>query len=213
MRYQGEITEWRDEQGFGFITQNGDGQRLFLHIKSFSDRKRRPTFNDSVTYTVAVDSRGRAQAEQVKFTGQSSQRFFNRRESALPLYFAAAFMLLIVALPLLGFLNWKIWIFYAAINIVTWFFYMFDKNAARKARQRTPENSLHLLSLIGGWPGALLAQRMFRHKSSKRSFQEVYWGTVLLHCCAVVWLLTPYGKPTLDFLNSILALTLSIVRQ
>lgn len=205
MRYQGKITEWRDEQGFGFITQNGDGQRLFLHIKSFSGRERRPVLTDIVTYTVAVDHKGRAQAGDVKLAGRHSQPSSSRRETALPLYFAAAFMILIVAMPLLGLLPWKMWIYYAAINIVTWFFYMFDKQAARKSRQRTPENTLHLLALIGGWPGALLAQHMFRHKSSKRSFQQTYWATVVLHCCALTWLLTPYGKPVLHLLNDILA--------
>jgi uncharacterized membrane protein YsdA (DUF1294 family) len=81
---------------------------------------------------------------------------------------------------------------------------MFDKEAARKTgRRRRPEQTLHLLSLLGGWPGALLAQRMFRHKSSKQSFQETYWITVVLHCGALAWLLSPYGKPLLDVLNAI----------
>lgn len=205
MRYQGKITEWRDEQGFGFITQNGDGQRLFLHIKSFSSRRRRPVLNDSVTYTHAVDRKGRMQAEHVEFSGEAvKKRVSARRETARPLYFAAVFSILIVSLSVLGLLHWKIAILYAVLNVVTWFLYMFDKEAARKAGQRRPENTLHLLSLMGGWPGALLAQRMFRHKSSKQSFQEVYWVTVFLHCGLVIWLFTPYGKPVLDWLNHML---------
>lgn len=201
MRYQGRITEWRDEQGFGFITQNGDGQRLFLHIKSFSGRKRRPVLNDSVTYTHAVDRKGRVQAAHVEFAGQSRERVSARRETALPLYFALAFAVLIVGLSVLGFLHWKVTIFYVVLNVITWFLYMFDKEAARKAEQRRPESTLHLLSLIGGWPGALLAQRMFRHKSSKRSFQKTYWATVVLHCAGLILLLTPYGAAVRNLLN------------
>ncbi len=204
MRYQGKITEWRDEQGFGFVTQNGDAQRYFLHIKSFSRRGRRPVLNDVVTYTVGADRKGRANAENVEFADHKRNKIPVKRETTLPLYFALAFVVLIVLLAALGLLGWEILIFYAVVNVVTWFLYMFDKEAARKGgRRRRPEQTLHLLSLLGGWPGALLAQRMFRHKSSKQSFQEIYWATVVFHCGALGWLLSPYGKPLLDVLNVI----------
>jgi uncharacterized membrane protein YsdA (DUF1294 family)/cold shock CspA family protein len=204
MRYQGKITEWRDEQGFGFITQNGDAQRYFLHIKSFSRRGRRPSLNDVVTYTVGTDRKGRANAEKVEFADKKRNRASIKRETALPLYFALAFSVLLISLVILGLLGWKILGFYVIVNVMTWFLYMFDKEAARKTGQRRrPEKTLHLLSLVGGWPGALLAQRMFRHKSSKQSFQETYWATVLFHCCALAWLFSPYGKPVLSLLNAI----------
>jgi uncharacterized membrane protein YsdA (DUF1294 family)/cold shock CspA family protein len=204
MRYQGKITEWRDEQGFGFITQHGDAQRYFLHIKSFARRGRRPVLNDVVTYTIGTDRKGRANAENVEFANQRGSKVTVRRETTLPLYFALAFMVLIATLPILGFLSWKILCFYVVVNVLTWFLYMFDKEAARKVgRRRRPENTLHLLSLVGGWPGALLAQRMFRHKSSKRSFQEVFWATVIFHCCVLAWLLSPYGQPVRAVLDTI----------
>ena len=60
------------------------------------------------------------------------------------------------------------------------------------------ERTLHLFSLLGGWPGALAAQRLFRHKSSKASFQTTYWITVALNCAALGWLLSPYGAQTLE---------------
>ncbi|KPZ15695.1 putative family protein [Pseudomonas syringae pv. viburni] len=47
--------------------------------------------------------------------------------------------------------------------------------------QRTPENVLHTVELLGGWPGALLAQQVFRHKTRKVSFQVVFWLIVLVH--------------------------------
>ncbi|MDG1977898.1 MAG: DUF1294 domain-containing protein [Phycisphaerales bacterium] len=45
-----------------------------------------------------------------------------------------------------------------------------DKRAARLGRRRTPERTLHLLELIGGWPGALLAMTVFHHKTRKASY-------------------------------------------
>jgi uncharacterized membrane protein YsdA (DUF1294 family)/cold shock CspA family protein len=206
MRYQGKITEWRDEQGFGFITQNGDAQRCFLHIKSFSRRGHRPVLNDVVTYTIGVDRKGRASAENVEFANHKRNKVAVKRETTFPLYFALAFIALIIALTILDFLNWEILGLYLVVNIVIWFLYMFDKEAARKTGQRRrPERTLHLLSLLGGWPGALLAQRMFRHKSSKQSFQDTYWATVVFHCCALAWLLSPYGRPLLNLFNKILS--------
>jgi uncharacterized membrane protein YsdA (DUF1294 family) len=64
--------------------------------------------------------------------------------------------------------------------------------AAAKEQWRTKESTLHLFGLIGGWPGALLAQKVFRHKSRKREFQTVFWATVVLNCGALV----VYSSPT-----------------
>jgi len=76
----------------------------------------------------------------------------------------------------------------AALNIVTLWMYAADKNAARAGRWRIPESNLHLLSLLGGWPAAWLAQQNMRHKSSKKEFRTVYWLTIVLHCGALAWL-------------------------
>lgn len=209
MRYQGKITDWKDEQGFGFITQNGGDQRLFLHIKSFSQRVRRPSLGDAVTYTVSVDQKGRGSAQNVAFLNQLKKMQHTRRlrrANTWPLYCAALFCVFIALLVVFGKLYWQALAFYASVNLITWVQYLIDKKAAQNAaRRRTAEIRLHLLGLAGGWPGALLAQRMLRHKSSKQSFQEAYWATVIIHCCALGWLLSPFGKPVLNWLNGIAA--------
>jgi uncharacterized membrane protein YsdA (DUF1294 family) len=63
-----------------------------------------------------------------------------------------------------------------------------DKKAALRNTRRTPENTLHILSLLGGWPGAFLAQRIFRHKSRKAGFQAVFWITVVANVSVLAWL-------------------------
>lgn len=68
------------------------------------------------------------------------------------------------------------------LSLVTFFVYWLDKHAAQNGQWRTPENTLHLLSLLGGWPGAWCAQQALRHKSSKAPFLFSYWATVALHC-------------------------------
>jgi uncharacterized membrane protein YsdA (DUF1294 family) len=74
---------------------------------------------------------------------------------------------------------------YFAASVVAFFAYAFDKSAAEKGQWRTQEGTLHLFSLVGGWPGALIAQKVFRHKSKKREFQTVFWATVVLNCAAL----------------------------
>jgi uncharacterized membrane protein YsdA (DUF1294 family) len=79
---------------------------------------------------------------------------------------------------------------YLSASSVAFFAYRQDKNATRYNRRRTPEQTLHLLGLLGGWPGALLAQKLLRHKTRKLSFQIVFWTTVLLNVGAVIMLLS-----------------------
>lgn len=85
----------------------------------------------------------------------------------------------------------------AVLNVLTFMAYAADKKAARTGQWRTPEKTLHLYALLGGWPAAWLAQQSLRHKSGKRSFKAVYAATVLLHCTAlgawVFWLAPRLG--------------------
>ena len=68
-----------------------------------------------------------------------------------------------------------------AISLLSFAVYGFDKRRAAAAGERTPEAVLHLLELLGGWPGAFLAQRVFRHKTAKVPFQIIFWFIVLLY--------------------------------
>ena len=70
---------------------------------------------------------------------------------------------------------------YAVVSVIAFVTYALDKRAARLGRPRTPEATLHILELLGGWPGALLAQRLIRHKNAKTSYQVVFWLIVAVH--------------------------------
>jgi uncharacterized membrane protein YsdA (DUF1294 family)/cold shock CspA family protein len=70
---------------------------------------------------------------------------------------------------------------YAIVSLLTFFLYWRDKHSALKDRWRTPETTLHLFELAGGWPGALVAQQVFRHKTRKLSYQLAFWLIVVLH--------------------------------
>lgn len=70
---------------------------------------------------------------------------------------------------------------YGAASLLCFVAYWKDKRAAVANRWRTPESTLLLLGLVGGWPGAVVAQQTLRHKTVKRSFQSAFWVTVVLH--------------------------------
>ena len=75
----------------------------------------------------------------------------------------------------------------AAVNVTAFLLYWQDKSAAKKQVGRVPELVLHALALAGGTPAALLAGRLFHHKTRKWQFQAVYWPTVALHLALAAW--------------------------
>jgi uncharacterized membrane protein YsdA (DUF1294 family) len=91
---------------------------------------------------------------------------------------AAGFLVLLGAAAASGLLPAAVVAFYAAASALSTTLYGLDKRAARLGRRRTPEATLHLVDLAGGWPGGLLARHLFRHKTSKQSFRTVFWLSV-----------------------------------
>jgi uncharacterized membrane protein YsdA (DUF1294 family) len=83
----------------------------------------------------------------------------------------------------------------AVLGVVVFVLYGLDKRAAVKGRVRTPEATLHLLELMGGWIGALVARRVLRHKSRKVSFLMVSWLIATVHLGVMVgWWWVRYGR-------------------
>lgn len=199
MRYQGRITQWKDEQGYGFITPNGSDESVFLHIKAFRRRQPRPAGNEIVTYELAQDPKGRLRAEAAEFVRGTGRQNTVITDSPRPwpLGVCSLFFATLIAAALAGKLPMPLLWHYAAASLVAFVAYWIDKSAARAGRWRTQESTLHLLALIGGWPGALMAQWQLRHKSAKRSFQVAFWVTVLLNCSALGLCLTPTGARAL----------------
>lgn len=117
--------------------------------------------------------------------------------SKLPPLFALCFLGLIAAAVVIGKLPVAVLAVYLGASFVAFCAYAFDKSAAQNGQWRTQESTLHLFALLGGWPGALAAQRLLRHKSAKTSFQVVFWITVGLNCGALGWLFSAAGSRVL----------------
>lgn len=198
MRFQGHISEWYDSKGYGFVTQNGTGLRTFLHIKSFSGKYRRPKLGDSITYRVSKDDKGRSNAHDIHLIRNLTpynRKGGNIRTTARTLptisgSLGAGYVLITFILVFLDKLPNAIPAILVGMSLITFMMYYIDKIAAVKGAWRTPESTLHILGLLGGWPGAALAQKSFRHKSSKSAFQAEFWMTVTLNIGFVIWLMT-----------------------
>lgn len=204
MRIQGKITRWDDERGFGFISRHGDGSSVFVHIKAFSGTSWRPVVGNTVSYEIAKGKDGKSRAERVRFSSQTKakkQLVGKRQSGSFAVIFTWLFVFFIIASAYVNRISWLLIGLYGAASLAAFFAYGRDKSAARLGNWRTPESTLHLMGLVGGWPGGLAAQRLLRHKSSKQEFLSVFWFTVFLNVAAVGYLVWRGGG---GFINQLI---------
>lgn len=197
MRTPGKITRWNDEKGYGFITPSSGAKEVFFHINAFRGHGVRPAVDQRVTFVFSTDKSGRPCAVRVAFAGQSVPGEIKRNDRVLMIG-SAAFFLFIVALAVAaGAQPAELLGFYLIASALTYLVYWMDKSAAESGASRVAERNLHLLALIGGWPGAMLAQQILRHKSVKAGFRAVFWLTVVLNLAVFAWLFTQSGAAAL----------------
>ena len=191
---KGKISSWDDEKGYGFIEPLGGGRRVFIHIKELVNRSRRPAINQVITYSLTTDKHGRLCAANATRAGDIKAQKSNKRNDIFSIIVALIF-LTIVGLAVITYKTPPfIFAFYLIASLITFTVYAMDKAAARIGAWRTPESTLHALALVGGWPGAMIAQQKLRHKSKKQSFRAIFWLTVILNCGAFAWASSPSGS-------------------
>jgi uncharacterized membrane protein YsdA (DUF1294 family)/cold shock CspA family protein len=202
MRFEGTVTKWDDERGFGFIQPDQGGQDVFVHAKAIPRGAPRPQDGERVSFEVELGPHGKKRALRVEPVRLKRAMPRPRRQS--PAQWGTATLFAIPAFVLLYFavaVWWRppLWIgsIYIVASALAFTAYASDKLAAKRRDRRVPEDTLHLLSLMGGWPGALLAQQFLRHKSVKGEFRAVFWLTVLINVALFVGLCSPYGRALL----------------
>lgn len=198
MRLKGKILKWNEEKAFGFIVPNGGGEHVFIHKTALSNRKRTPQVNDVITFSITKDKQGRYCADNATFSGEKLKKKQAKSVSKFSIYLSVIFLGLILAALLTGYIPKNLALLYLGASIVTFIAYASDKSKAQRDAWRTPESTLHSLALVGGWPGAAIAQQTLRHKSQKRDFRIVFWFTVVANCSALAWLTSTDGSHLLE---------------
>lgn len=201
-KQQGTISKWQEDKGFGFIETEA-GESLFFHSSEFK-AAHRPEIGEQVVFTPGQDSQGRLQARQVQQLGFVQQQMAqknqqirqrNQKRSAQAefeagqkkrSFMSVGFYAVLILLAVMNKLSWLVVGWYVVIGVVTYMLYAKDKAAAQSGEWRTPETTLHVLSALGGWVGAMIAQTYLRHKSQKPEFRMTYYLTVLINLAGLL---------------------------
>jgi uncharacterized membrane protein YsdA (DUF1294 family)/cold shock CspA family protein len=189
---RGKLVSWKADKAYGFIRPEDGRKDVFVHLRDFGRIARAPRVGDVVRFQKMSDGMGRVRAADVQVQGLDRHAI----KPARPRELAPRPWQLFVALLAFATLAWLV--AYRGLSIVVpgiflvasllvFLLYAFDKSAAMNRRWRMKESTLLLAGLLGGWPGALVAQGMFHHKSSKASFQLAFWLTVIANCVAIGW--------------------------
>lgn len=188
----GVLTTWNDERGFGFVAPTLGGADVFVHISSFPGGSPRPVAGDEVDYLLEFSPDKRPRASSAWLRRQVPVRSRERRSAAparsSPFGYLAilGFGSIVLVVSSLGPIPlWGVAL-YAGASLVTFIAYALDKRAAQSGAWRVAEGSLLALGLVGGWPGAIVAQQVFRHKTLKTSFQWMFWVSVVVNVLAFV---------------------------
>jgi len=191
MRFSGRLKTWDTDRGFGFIEPDGGGQEIFVHISAVPSRLRPPKPGRSFTFEVELNRDGKKRAANIGVVEPPQRASRTQREApaqwSLTSALAIPAFVVIYAVVAIQF-HVSPWfaLAYVVLSAACLMAYAFDKSAAVAGRWRSSERRLLVLGLLGGWPGGLVAQQLLRHKSSKASFREAFWGTVVLNVGAFV---------------------------
>ena len=211
-KQQGHIKKWQDDKGFGFI-ETAAGESVFFHVSAFK-AQRRPEIGEQVVFTVGQDNQGRLQAKDVQELSFVQQKMAqknqkirqrNHKRSAQAefeagqkkrLFLGIGFYGVVILLAVMNKLSWLVIAWYVILGVITYGMYAKDKAAAQNGDWRTPESTLHLLSTLGGWVGALVAQTYLRHKSQKPEFRIIYYLTDIINLAGLLFIMVNGGDLT-----------------
>ncbi len=201
MEQNGVLRSWNDDKGFGFI--RADNSDYFVHISSVHGADR-PQQGETVFFVGGKDDKGRLRAQHMRsaelsldqptpqITSQAPTHP-QRSHSTVSLKRILSLLIIVCTIPAVG--AWQVFshngvlwplLIYVSMSLFSVLQYWCDKHNAQTGQWRIAEKQLHAVELLGGWPGAFLAQQLLRHKTQKASFQTAFWLIVALH--QVYWL-------------------------
>ena len=176
---QGYIIHFNEEKGYGFIDSDEHEENIFVHISEVTNAESLKQ-GQEVEFQIEKTAKGLS-AVSVKAGAKQHSPY---------LIFGIVSLLMTLAIFTYATQQLQILLAYLlAINISTFLLYGYDKFVSKGERLRVPELNLQALALLGGSPAALLAQRFFRHKTIKESFQIVYWIIVAIQFGVLIFMM------------------------
>ena len=177
---QGVVVYYNREKAYGFIDSDEHEKNIFVHFSKIKNAKELSQ-GQAVEFQVKETAKGLSAVHVIAGAKQTSPYALFGLISAI--IFASLFGILYfyqINTPIIDYI--------IALNITTFLLYGYDKMISSTDKLRVPEYNLHALALLGGSPAGLSAQKFFRHKTIKGSFQVVYWFIVLGQMGVVYWL-------------------------
>lgn len=196
LRIDGTLASWNDARGFGFITPTQGGRDVFVHVSALVNGPKRPRIGEALTFEVELTPEGKRRARMVlpagaSITDRPRRTKLSGRRSVVGYLAIVAFLALYLTVAVERGLPLWVSVLYVGTSIVSFLVYAADKSAAATGTWRTSESTLLAFGIIGGWPGAVIAQQILRHKTRKRNFQLAFWGTVALNIAAFLAFTSP----------------------
>ncbi|MBV7435327.1 cold shock and DUF1294 domain-containing protein [Cardiobacteriaceae bacterium TAE3-ERU3] len=200
----GTISHWNDEKGFGFIQYKAKSPGVFFHISSFAYHHSRPQKGNKVVF-IAMEKNGRYSAQRVVLAKDADSINGDNiiDNTQLPPHLAEGFIFALISIffyAALTYISAPLAIASLIISNLTYMLYSLDKQASLQHRQRIPEASLHIAAILGGWPGALIARALLRHKTKKIRFVIFFWLSIIINFAAL-YALVLFIPEHLDYFN------------
>jgi uncharacterized membrane protein YsdA (DUF1294 family)/cold shock CspA family protein len=177
---EGIVVKFDQKRGFGFIRSKTLSKDTFVHIQNIHDQQVL-SVGQQVSFNTKQTDKGLSAIDVIPGKKQTSP-FLLYGITAIIVTIATTIFLFQMGLHI-------ILAYIASVNLSTLLFYGYDKMIAGSSLLRVPEWILHGLSICGGSPTGLIAQKLFRHKTIKGSFQWVYWSIVVIQVVILIWLL------------------------
>lgn len=213
MRKTGELVQWNNKGGYGFVRDEA-GRDYYVHISKMTDGVR-PRLGDRLSFAVTEGRKGRPSAVEISIVTPpppaapppkpkiqrapiepDSNRLLGLRTAA-----ATMMTLLIILAITWGHAGIGLAVAYIAMGVASALLYRFDKLYALQGRWRVSETNLHSVDLSFGIIGGLVAQELYRHKTIKPRFVATTWAIALLHTLGLLALALGWFEPLLRSLT------------
>ena len=174
---QGYIIYFNEKKGYGFIGCDEYEENIFVHISDVKNVKNL-TQGQNVEFTLIETKKGLNAINVIP----------GKKRLSPYLLFGLISFFTVIAIFFYASKQMETLLSYLlAINLSTFLLYGYDKFISSTEKLRVPEINLQTLALLGGSPAALIAQKFFRHKTIKGSFQIVYWLIVVGQVGLIFW--------------------------